>query len=110
MNAHLAGQRHMKSIFRWEKKLEQNESQLKKLIEPEQETKPQTKSVEQRVKDAWNHGTLCSFEYDQSIASLGLERQLEALNPHFAFISKDESIPELNLYFDWTVYSYTIAS
>ena len=55
-------------------------------------------TVEKRIELVWNHPTKCGYEYAVSFAELSLSDKVSALSPHFAFISKDDPIPNLAQY------------
>ena len=56
-------------------------------------------SVEKRVEKAWNHQTICGYTYDDSFSQLTVEEKIEVLSPHFAFLGKEDPIPNFVKYF-----------
>ena len=55
-------------------------------------------SVDKRIEKAWNHQTICGYNYDESFSSLPVNKKIEVLSPHFAFIGKDDPMPNFVMY------------
>lgn len=103
MQAHLKGKNHQKNV---KKSLQfgvfaGSPEQVNVSAQPPArriKSKSTPTPVEKRVENAWKHETMCGYEYSDSFPQLSLSDKIEALNPHFAFISKDEPIPNLVKY------------
>ena len=56
-------------------------------------------TVDKRIEKAWNHPTICGYNYDESFSTFPVKKKIDVLSPHFAFIGKDESMPDFVQYF-----------
>lgn len=99
MQDHLNGKSHLKNFLRY--------STAEKLsVEHLSISTPTRKihsissalTVEERVAKAWNHQTICGYNYDDFFPKLSVEEKIETLNPHFAFIGKDDPMPNFVKY------------
>jgi len=99
MKEHIAGQKHEKNVNQ-QKLLESKESKESIPVEARflQLSLQDRKTAQQTVKEAWDHTTVCNYQYEENFITYSVDRQLEALSPHFAFIPHDEPIPLLNDY------------
>ena len=103
MRDHLIGKPHQRSVTRNKLLME---SPSKKTRVDNSEVHPPVKcasfqlpsSPEKRVAKAWKHPIACGYKDDDSFTLLPLEVKIAALSPHFAFISKDDKIPNLIQY------------
>ena len=101
MEAHLNDKPHLDNLMR---------SNLKKLpleqltissptLPPQPEIQLIPTIVEKRVEKVWNHPTICGYTYDDSFSQLTTDEKIEILSPHFAFLGKEDPIPNLVKYF-----------
>ena len=106
MEAHLNDKPHLDNLMR---------SNLKKLpleqltissptLPPQPEIQLIPTIVEKRVEKVWNHPTICGYTYDDSFSQLTTDEKIEILSPHFAFLGKEDPIPNLVKYFSmWAI-------
>lgn len=98
MEAHLKGKLHLKNVARKLPMIEHLSIASPQRPKIDLITTTSVISVEDRVEKAWKHQTICGYTYDDSFSQLPLETKIQNLSPHFAFISKDEPIPNLVKY------------
>jgi hypothetical protein len=97
MHDHLKGKSHLKNL---------NKSPVRQLVfepqntivAPEVDRILSSLSVDERIGKAWNHQTICGYVYNESFSSLSLKKKIEVLSPHFAFIGKDDPMPNFVKY------------
>ena len=103
MEAHLKGKPHNKSLMK--NNFEKLTLGQLTISTPPRSPPPRPKinliptSVEKRVEKAWNHQTICGYTYDDSFSQLTVEEKIEVLSPHFAFLGKEDPIPNFVKYF-----------
>lgn len=99
MQAHLNGKSHQKKVkLRGSASLNGSslaQSPIRIFTQPKQSYQI---PVEERVENAWKHTTMCGYEYNDLFSQLSVNAKIEELNPHFAFISKNDPIPNLVQY------------
>ncbi|XP_057373569.1 uncharacterized protein LOC130694513 [Daphnia carinata] len=98
MEAHLKGKSHLKN---WNKShlVESLPFEQLNLSSPNRiDSIPIDSTADERVEKAWNHQTMCGYSYDECFPSLSVGEKIEVLNPHFAFIGKDDPMPNFIKY------------
>jgi len=58
---------------------------------------PAMPPIEERLQTARNHSFTCGFHYHDSFTKFPLELKIDLLSSHFAFIGKNEPIPDLRM-------------
>ncbi|KAI9556511.1 hypothetical protein GHT06_016300 [Daphnia sinensis] len=99
MEAHLKGKSHFKNLIR-NRLVESLPFEQLNISPPNQrvDSIPNYLTVEERIEKAWKHQTICGYTYDDSFPSLSVGEKIEVLNPHFAFIGKDDPMPNFIKY------------
>ena len=95
MREHLNGKPHLKNIRKKESS-PTKKSRLDTMPQmPVQSTVRVLSSPEKRVDQTWRHPITCGYKDDESFSVMSLPDKIASLSPHFAFIGKDDKIPNL---------------
>lgn len=99
MGDHLKGKSHLKNFNRY-RLVESLPFEQLNISTPNRKIDfiPNALTVDERVDKAWRHQTICGYSYDESFPSLSVGEKIEVLNPHFAFIGKDDPMPNFIKY------------
>ncbi|KAK4015925.1 uncharacterized protein LOC116925700 [Daphnia magna] len=99
MGDHLKGKSHLKNFNR-NRPVESLPFEQLNISTPNRKIDfiPNALTVDERVDKAWRHQTICGYSYDESFPSLSVGEKIEVLNPHFAFIGKDDPMPNFIKY------------
>jgi hypothetical protein len=98
MQDHLNGKNHLKNLKTFPGRKLEFEPMTNAAPTPKVNYHHSSLTVDERIEKAWNHETICGYDYDQLFSNLSIERKIEELNPHFAFIGKDDPMPNFVKY------------
>lgn len=104
MQDHLKGKSHLKNLNNFpERKFAFEQLSISTPEpEPKDDSFEISLTVDERIEKAWNHQTICGYIYDESFSSLSIEKKIEVLSPHFAFIGQDDPMPNFVKYLSST--------
>ncbi len=98
MQDHLNGKSHLKNLKIFPGRKLAFEQITISAPAPKVNYRQSSLTVDERIEKAWNHQTICGYNYDDFFSNLSIERKIEELNPHFAFIGKDDPMPNFVKY------------
>ncbi|XP_046638290.1 uncharacterized protein LOC124316402 [Daphnia pulicaria] len=98
MQDHLNGKSHLKNLKTFPGRKFTFEQMNISAPTPKVNYRQSSLTVDERIEKAWNHQTICGYNYDEFFSNLSIEKKIEDLNPHFAFIGKDDPMPNFVKY------------
>jgi hypothetical protein len=98
MQDHLKGKSHLKNLNNFPERKFAFEQLSISTPEPKDDSIQISSTVDERIDKAWNHQTICGYIYDESFSILSIEKKIEELSPHFAFIGQDDPMPNFVKY------------